>query len=680
MAADESTSTSNNKRQVDVALELVIPSTAINQNSKPVCKKLAKSPTSLRFIIQKLPPIMDADTAQSVTALILDELERLPVPGRFAKLVLNGVKFTKEGCSLWQDFLKTHVSSTLRHVALNQVLVNDNDQRPPSSSTRTMIHSLMQAVQSAPLTVLDLSKNVLHGPDVWNIWKTARHIQLKQFILDSVDLNDESWCALVAAMEWDKLDDLHVVAEQPPSSDEALQASQDILRMCSKLSSLRWIQKRGPDTPLPWLGLRDMARMAGKRGAMLKHLVLEGPGTPEFCQPHDIMDLASGLEHLPRLKTLKLRHLGLTDLASICVALRASRPPLEIIDFSYNEISSTGAHRLAELIKIPKMQQALQLIVMNDNRIETTVARELLETFRNLISLDNNPGVDFCRIVTEVLAEKKQLETERNDLRQQLEQRAYESGGGANVDILQKENRRLRDERDMLAKAFSIIGISHEVDEHKRLLDRVQRLEDMMVLGSAIKGSVSNGGDAGSKAASRRRINVNDLPNLDRLNAAAHAAASRNPSQRSLGGNRRDQMVRQHSSRSNVSRGAFSTAGNTTDDSDEGGGHILESPHPHRGDRSVVSTSANTQQQQQQQSSQRRSNYTRTPSQSQRSTVPRDSALPAAPNTPDSTTDRIVMPSSMSRPNQSGNSNGGLEPSLRRSSYDSKSPGLSSRR
>ena len=44
---------------------------------------------------------------------------------------------------------------------------------------------------------------------------------------------------------------------------------------------------------------------------------------------------------------------------------------------------------------------------------------------------------------------------------------------------------RLREERDLLTKAFSIMGVSQKVDEDKRLLSRVERLEDGKKVGHA---------------------------------------------------------------------------------------------------------------------------------------------------------------------------------------------------
>eukprot|EP00522_Entomoneis_paludosa_P011503 CAMPEP_0172454538 /NCGR_PEP_ID=MMETSP1065-20121228/11499_1 /TAXON_ID=265537 /ORGANISM="Amphiprora paludosa, Strain CCMP125" /LENGTH=754 /DNA_ID=CAMNT_0013206881 /DNA_START=55 /DNA_END=2319 /DNA_ORIENTATION=- len=727
-------------RYMDVALEMTgNPKVGSHPNVKPFCKKLAKSPTSLRFIVQKLPLVMDAPMADHVTSLILDELERLPVPGRVAKIVLSGLKFTDEGALTLQGFLESH-APTIRHVALHNLLVrptlapNANAQLVADAQEEfgldcDCVLGIMQAFETAPLAVLDLSRNVLHGKDIWKSWHESQHrsagqmITIKQFILDSVDLDHDSWMGLVETFVWEGMDDLHIVLEHSPPTDQALQASQDIVKRCLRLSSLRWIQKRGPDQPLPWTGLRDMTKAVmnsspnggnsqnnsnnsnnpsnsnvGKRAPLLRHLVLEGPGTPEFCKPHHMTDLAGALECLPRLKTLKLRHLGLTDLASICVALRAARPPLEVMDFSYNEVSSAGAHRLGDLMRVTKIASQLQLIVMNDNRIETNVARELLETFHNLISLDNNPGVDFCRIITEVMTVQKQLEKERNELRQQLEQRAYESGG-ANAEILQKENRRLREERDMLAKAFSIIGISHEVEEHKRLLERIQRIEDVMVLGAVFKGGHHHGGGAGatkdaiqrvasssamsvmstatgsgasevmgSKSASRRRMNINDLH--------AQVQGGRSPSNTSLQQQRVVQrgLVRTNSNRSTTSRGTAgggSIFGGDLDDN-EAGGATLESPHPNRQSigRGGVSSAA---------SDRSVGRQYRTPNQGQRNTLsPHNSStnggLPHVPTTPD--LDRTGSGGGGSGHRTSSSER--LEPSLRRSTYSTTGSSTSS--
>ncbi|KAL7570714.1 hypothetical protein ACA910_017836 [Epithemia clementina (nom. ined.)] len=691
-----------------------------SNNTKPVVKKLAKSASSVRFIVQKLPSVVDAETADHVVAILLDELERLPIPGRIAKVQISNLRFTEHGALGLQGFLASH-ASTIRHVVLNNMIRSstttnnntnnnnnnnnkkgkkqhhkdkdrddhtdggdskentrneessslgrgDDDHGNSSSSSSDTdaqrVAQIITAFAHSPVTVLDLSRNRIHGSLLWKPWKqqqddqqqqlllqeqqqlqqgrngnngsnnsngngTTNNSTLKQLILDSVDMDHKSWITLASTFVWSGLDDLHVVIDDTLPSDEAVDAAQSILRNCSKLSSLRWIQKQGSDRPLPWTGLRDMAiaRAAAAAaaaangnnalmssassvsstatnkhnpGASLKHLVLEGPGTPDFMTTRDLQDLTSTLKELTRLKTLKLRHLGLTDLATICSALRTARPPLEVIDFSYNEISSSGCRRLADLMRVSRIANQLIVLVMNDNRIETDAARDLLETFGTAITLDNNPGVDFTRIVSDLLTVKTGLERERDDLRLQLETRAYETGG-ENAEILKKENRRLREERDLLAKAFSVMGISQQVDEHRRLLDRIQRLEDMVVLGAVFKdggvgvrtGSVHGGGGVGagsvmgglsghdaaaalgSRNSSRRRINVNELP-LDRLTqaAAAAAAAGRNSSGRSLS---RSHSNRSTTSRSNNSMGT--TGGGSGGEMDEVSMAVTESPH-----------------------------------------------------------------------------------------------------
>ena len=658
-------------RVMDVTLEFVgnIKKDVSNSNSngsKPVVKKLAKSATSVRFIVQKLPSIVDAETADHVTAVLLDELDRLPVPGRVAKVQLSNLKFTEQGAVALQGFLASH-AATIRHVILNGLVLgtntnndssksngkngkkesrrkktkpddsdssdssNSSNSGEPIDSTGTLADSqrvaqIITAFAKSPLTVLDFSRNVIHGPILWKPWKrggsggsTGVGTSLKQLILDSVDMDHESWVALPTAFVWSNLDDLHVVLDEPMSSDDAVDAACTILRKCTKLSSLRWIQKRGSNRPLPWVGLRDMASArlaaAGSSGAAassggsvasarsnnnggsLKHLVLEGPGTPDFMKPQDLQDLSATLKDAPRLKTLKLRHLGIRDLSSICTALRSARPPLEVIDFSYNEVTSAGCLRLTDLMSVSRIANQLVVLVMNDNRIETSAAQELLEAFSTAITMDNNPGVDFTQLIADVLTAKGNLEQERDELRLRLETRAYEAGGD-NTELLMKENRRLREERDSLSRAFSIMGISHQVDEHRRLLERVQRLEDLVVLGAvfkdggvAVRGNSNHGGhgvmggmsgvDAmAGKNPSRRRINVNELDRLTQAAAAAAAAAAgRNPSGRSLS---RSHSNRSTTSRGNSSLGTGSASGGTTNgtgDIDEVSVAVTESPH-----------------------------------------------------------------------------------------------------
>ena len=763
-------------RIMDVALEFVGPTSSSSSSSAmPSIKKLAKSATLVRFIVQQLSSVViTGEVANHVIVQLWDELERLPVPGRLAKIHVAHVQFTEAGATAWHAFLASHATS-IRHVVLNQLLPppqtttssssspNSKPSKKSSSSSKKSSKSkkkklskssssaqpqssedtetndngpqeaggspqqeeeedneeeeednqkdeddnddsatkkkaspqqqqqdnddddndseedhvrrwahILTAFEQSPLTVLDMSRNTLHGATLWNVWKqqqdfqqrlqqssdttssissSTTRTQLRQLILDSVDLNADSWKALSTTFVWSGLEDLHIVLDEPiPSEEAALEAAQQIVRQATKLSSLRWIQKQGSDQPLPWTGLRDMAVARAAAAAaqpstttstttaapqsphstsnnnnnnngssaaggdpsshsnksssssslpQLKHLVLEGPGTPDFCTARDLQELTATLKELPRLKTLKLRHLGLTDVTSICSALRASRPPLEVLDLSYNELSSTGCRRLVDLKRVSRISQSLALLVVNDNRVETAAARELWETFGTTITLDNNPGIDCGQIIADLMSNQAQLEREREELRAQFMERnsnnntnnnattantsnnttaAAVSAAAELAESMRKENRRLREERDLLAKAFSIMGISQQVDEHKRLLDRVQRLEDVMVLGaSSSKRSMGSGGSGhssaggshhggsnsnvgsldallsgGGKTSSRRRIHVNELP-LDRLTAAAAAAAAaagRIPSARSVGS-----LNRSHSGRSTASRG-----------------------------------------------------------------------------------------------------------------------------
>ena len=107
---------------------------------------------------------------------------------------------------------------------------------------------------------------------------------------------------------------------------------------------------------------------------------------------------------------------------------------------------------------------------------------------------------------------------------------------------LQSENKRLRDERDTLARAFSIMGTTKQVDEQRKLLDRVQRLEDMVVLGAVFKpaGDRSDRGERGQRSVDRRasrRLVVGELPlQMERLRSVSSrsiGSANRSHSNRS---------------------------------------------------------------------------------------------------------------------------------------------------
>jgi hypothetical protein len=667
--------------------------------------------------------VMDAEEANHVAALLLDEMDRLEGPASLYRVTISKLQFTPGGAAGLSAFL-TSYASTVKAVAMNGVL------KPPPTPPPTQPHptcpqdeqeeeddddeaaaaeaadydyaadcqniiQLASAFASSTLDVLNLSDNVLRGAAIWRPWRGQ---QLQQLLLDKVETDSSSWQALSTTFNWESLEDLHVVIDQamhlprdepnmpthnpdgtatsplrPPGSKTQL-AIHHIIRSCTKLASLRWVVYRKETTSsvawLPLPGLREMARRMFQQsvhGGSLRHLVLEGgladnlegpllqrqssdastSSSTSFLTEQAWDDLCTALTDLPRLRTLKLRHVGLTDLPIIVASLRKSRPPLECLDLSHNLLTD-NVKAICELTHVHKTIKDMNALVLSYNRIDTDTARELIETFasspkistappppptggsvssspdivpppppppstpsrrissrrggsssissgsvsdhggnsvagsingggggnggghtRNWmfdLRLDNNPHLQMSKIAFALAAAKHVAEAECAELRKQEEKllsqaltageqmqqqiisdnasvrstrsthSVHNNGNAAQqaqaIAELERENQRLMQERDTLVKAFSIMGLGNQVDEQKRVLERLSRLEDLVVLGAVFNKTSShgNGGnnsgdgtgsskrDQTSSSRSRRKILVNDLPfQLERI-------------------------------------------------------------------------------------------------------------------------------------------------------------------
>mmetsp|Transcript_13882 Transcript_13882/g.26627 ORF Transcript_13882/g.26627 Transcript_13882/m.26627 type:complete len:597 (+) Transcript_13882:225-2015(+) len=535
-----SLNSNNGDEIVDIVLEMVGRGLEF-----PVAVRKASVGGDRVKLVVDLPTVVGAEQANLTAAMILGELDRLPPKARVAGILMASLRFTEEGADGIQAFLASHAEQ-VRHVALHDVLPAGVD-----AGSMARLVQLCQAFELSPLQVLDVSRNVIVGPTLFKVWKGAIQT-LEQIILDGVIMDTAAWKGLAGAFAWEQLEDLHVVLQKGPDSPAAMEAVESILRNCTRLSSLRWIQRTSEGAPLPCQGLREMASNMLKvntRGGSLRHLVFGGSYFPPNTHPEDVIhmrewkNLCAALQDMPRLRTLKLRSLGMTDVDRLAASLRHARPPLEVLDLSFNMISNVQA--LLDFCNIPKITKELRAIVLSHNLIDTKQGRDLYASFSGLpidVTLDNNK-VDFGLLIRNYQDELRSIEIERDELR------AGEAsiGGSASAEMsvemnaLRAENKRLRDDRDTMMRAFSLLGSLKQVEEHKKLLDRVQRLEDMVVLGAVFKSSSERGGSRGSgdkqqhhldRRGSRRRLAA-DLP-LDRLRSvSSRSIGSGNRSHRS---------------------------------------------------------------------------------------------------------------------------------------------------
>ena len=531
----------NSDEIVDIVLEMVGRGLEF-----PVAVRKANVGADRVKLVVELPIVVGAEQANLTAAMILGELDRLPPKASVAGILIASLRFTEEGADGIHSFLASHAAQ-VRHVALHDVLPAGVD-----AGSMTRLVQLCKAFESSPLQVLDVSRNVIVGPTLFKVWKGAIQT-LEQIILDGVIMDTAAWKGLAGTFAWDQLEDLHVVLQKGPDSSTAMEAVESILRNCTRLSSLRWIQRTSEGAALPCQGLREMASNMLKvntRGGSLRHLVFGGSYSPPNTHPEDVIhirewkDLCSALQDMPRLRTLKLRSLGMTEVDRLAASLRHARPPLEVLDLSFNMISNVQA--LLDFCNIPKISKELRAIVLSHNLIDTKQGRDLYASFSGLpidVTLDNNK-VDFGILIRSYQEELRAVEMERDELR--VGDAAYGSPAAvemsAEMNTLRAENKRLRDDRDTIMRAFSLMGSVKQVEEHKKLLDRVQRLEDMVVLGAVFKSSTERGASRGGvgdkqqqhldRRSSRRRLAA-DLP-LERLRSvSSRSIGSGNRSHRS---------------------------------------------------------------------------------------------------------------------------------------------------
>ena len=152
--------------------------------------------------------------------------------------------------------------------------------------------------------------------------------------------------------------------------------------------------------------------------------------------------------------------------------------------------------------------------------------------------MDNNK-VDFGALLRAYQDDLRATERERDDWRTQAESSATSSSMSpdlsAEVTALRAENKRLREERDTMARAFSLMGSTRQVDEQKKLLDRVQRLEDMVTLGAVFKPSASDRNERMDRRGSTRRLLLGELPlQMERLRSVSSRSIGSGGANRSV--------------------------------------------------------------------------------------------------------------------------------------------------
>lgn len=391
---------------------------------------------------------------------------------------------------------------------------------------------------SGTLETLNLSDNNLRVSQTGSIWENwSCHRKLRQLILDYVAMDDESLEELASNFTFaDSLEELYVVLTKNVSP-RGLDAANSILKACTKVSSLRWAVRDAPPTAkLPWCGLAKMAENSAATiaGSKLMHLVMDG-GTITNVELNDI---CTAFRYFSHLKTVKLRSIGIQDEGAkrLSESLLVSKPPLENLDLSRNDIRTSGAAAIAKISLVENITKSLSLLALDRNRIEAGGARTVLEAFGSRgdpkleIKLDGNP-FHYGKLAFNLACRKGQAENERNELRRDVERMRSDMldtsvSNNANADpqevrMLQDEVLKLREEKKSLMAAFSIFATPEGVESQSQLMARVTSLEKT-VFGSSSH-SLRETGDNND----RRRSSISSQSsNHASARAAARAASA----------------------------------------------------------------------------------------------------------------------------------------------------------
>lgn len=464
-----------------LTLELTSPRTGSKDEVGSV-RKIDLNDGGTRLIVT-LPRLIDGEQANLTAALLFEQIDRLPYGSQVERVKLIGLQFTSEGVVGIKGFLSMHVE-TIKHVSLKDMMTGEYNHENAEAFA-----SLARVFQSSKLETLNLSDNTIIS-SMWINWSS--HTNLRQLILDYVQMDDDSLVELQSNFTFaESVEELYVVLTKNVGP-RGLGAANAILKSCKKISSLRWAVKDAPtDAMLPWFGLAEMTQeMINSRGcASLLHLVMDG-GTISEDESGE-RGLAGALENCTKLKTLKLRSIGLNDDGAkrLAFSLLHGKPPLESLDLSRNNILTPGATALAKLSDVDNVVNNLTTLALDRNRIEAGGARAILEAFGSRashkleIKLDGNP-FHYGMLAFNLACRKGQAETERDELlgsvekmKSDLKDANSNSANLNNVRMLQDEISKLREEKAALMQAFSVIGTLKQVEDQTRMFDRVSHLE-----------------------------------------------------------------------------------------------------------------------------------------------------------------------------------------------------------
>jgi hypothetical protein len=334
---------------------------------------------------------------------------------------------------------------------------------------------------------------------------------LTSFELHQCSIDESSWKALSRCFSLGaSLRELHVVIQNSIESTACRQAVESILGSCERLSSLTFVCEHDKFSPsgdpnleslLPWKGIKQAAVNTNNYCGTGSPHGSKGSCMTKVCVAGGVIDTEADLQADGLCGALR----GFDDhaLHRVVTTIQNTRPPLSVLDLSYNQIRTEGAIHILELLPMRNIVRNFTLLSLEGNLVDVEGGIAILTQFGKLINaaenngnievrLDGNP-FDLTSVSLRLAGSVAKAESEMHNLRE---------GKGSlqvEVDELIGEMQVLRDalveameERDALAKALSVLGSANLSDRQEPLkqavhadrfdmLERITKLERMVL-------------------------------------------------------------------------------------------------------------------------------------------------------------------------------------------------------
>ena len=489
----------------------------------------------------RLPRLIDAECANLAAAHFIEqELDLKP-----DRIKIVNLRFQDRDAAVSLSEFLSQFSSSVIQLSLKDLHTDDNSI---DSESFEMLLSSLLLPKTSKVEVLNLSQNTLPP----NIWRNVGHCKcLRKLLLDHVFMDARSMREFTAHVPASTLEDLYLVLVRPPGDGESAMEACDFVAKCTNVLSLRWAHLQ-PAGCLPWAGLWTLSTQSMR----LRHLILDGSMISVGELGNE--GLCGALRQLLQLRTLKLRDVGLRDngVKGVVAALKSARPPLELLELNGNQIEDASC--IAELAQVEKIMSVLDVVSLERNPISSESARVLMEAFGPIEEVDlrlDSDLIDFKQIALDILRK----DSNGSDPQQKAHYestiqilRTENAAMGEEILRLQTECRNLKSDRGTLLEAFSIVGVSRQVEEHRRLVDRLTHVEERLGL-SDRSGSF--------RVPPRSRSSFE--PSTPQSESASFGLPNSRGSVRSAGsdGSRRRLITRDDQSHTTASRSGTSTSG-----------------------------------------------------------------------------------------------------------------------